>query len=94
MPTQELNEDIADLLSIISTAPHTVVDQDGIHDTKDNDDDDSAMDYIHGYMSVSCVDKQSIDNKLDGEEVEDLEEAWNEWMALMAGQSKPHFTKI
>ena len=35
-----------------------------------------------------------MDYKLDDGDVEDMEEAWKEWIELMAAYSKPHFTNI
>ena len=47
--TWEFNKDIADLFSLFSTENHTGFDQDDIHETEDNDDDDSMMADINYY---------------------------------------------
>ena len=94
IPTRELTEDIAGLLSLLSTATNTGVDRDGIHDTEEDDDDYSAMDDINDSESVSCAEKYYVDKNLADEEVEELEDARKERMELMAAYSKPHFANI
>ena len=56
-PTRELTEDIDDILSLLSTAAHTGVYQDFIHDAKYNDGDDSTMSDINESESGSCTEK-------------------------------------
>ena len=43
---------------------------------------------------MACTEKESVDEGLAEEEVEDLEERQKELMELMEAESKPHFTSI
>ena len=55
-PTQELTEDIPSILSLLSTATNTVINQDGIQDAEEKDDDgDSTMTGITDFESGSHV---------------------------------------
>ena len=93
-PTWELAEDISSLFSLLSTNDHTGVDWVGKPDIKNNDDDDAAMDNINQSESVSCAEKESVDDNLADKEAEELQEAWKERTELMADQGKPRFTNI
>ena len=66
-PTQKLTEDITFLFSLISTAAHTGVEQDGIHDAKDNDDDGAVMNDVDDSRSGYQAEKDYVDKVLDDE---------------------------
>ena len=59
--TQELTKDISHIFSLLSIDAHKGGDQDGIHDTKDNGNDDSTIDdikqgpYQHVYFSTRAL---------------------------------------
>ena len=59
--TCEHTEDIAALCLLLSTAACTVIDQDGIHDAKENNYDVAAMDDFDESESGSCAENYSVD---------------------------------
>ena len=63
-PTKELTEDISSLFLLLSTADNSGVNQDGINDTKDNDDYDTVMDDINESGSVFLIWKDYLDGGL------------------------------
>ena len=61
IPIGDLTEDISALFLLISTDTHTGVDQDGMHDVEDNDDDnDAAINNIKNYESGYLVEKHPV----------------------------------
>ena len=55
IPIQEVTEDIASIFLLLYDDVHTGVDQDGVYDTGETDDDSFVMDDINEYESVSCA---------------------------------------
>ena len=74
--TWELNEDITALLLLISTDDHMGVDQDVIHNSEGNYDDDATIFDINESDSGYKAEKQSADNILADEEVKNMEDSW------------------
>ena len=52
------------------------------------------MDDIHESESVSCAEKEFVDNNLAYDEAEELEEARKERTELRADQGRPHLANI
>ena len=76
-PTHELTEDISAVFLLLSTVAHTGVNQDDIHNSEEDDDDNALMADV---MSLSHdayrVEKESLCLVgLAGEEAEELKEA-------------------
>ena len=66
---------MSSLLLLASTATHTGVDQDNMHDAEDSDDDDSVMTDINESESVSHAEENFVDKILHGEYLGVLERA-------------------
>ena len=54
---------------LLSNVAHTGVDQDGIHNSGEYDDGNSAMDDVDVFDSRSHVEKKSLENGIYDEEV-------------------------
>ena len=54
-PTHKLTEDITDLFLLLSDSDNTGVDQDCIHDIKDNNDGGVVVDHFIDSESGSCA---------------------------------------
>ena len=69
--TRKLIEYNYSLFLLISTSANTRVDQDGIHDVKEENYDNAAISNAYDSKSVSYVYKESVDALLSYEETEE-----------------------
>ena len=56
-PTWEIIEYVAAIFLLLSTVTHTGVDQDGIHDAKENNKNDSMIIDINKFETLPCMEK-------------------------------------